>query len=109
MADAKPRIARQAVRLVEEIFAIAGRGLRILVNAHDDCLNVLVAPTLACREMADRFEPLEKRRRVRARRRTTSPVPSPFPTGVLLLSLQSVALVAEVIDLGEHPVEQRLG
>jgi len=59
--------------------------------------------------MADRFEPLEKRRRVRARRRTTSPVPSPFPTGVLLLSLQSVALVAEVIDLGEHPVEQRLG
>jgi len=28
---------------------------------------------------------------------------------VLLLSLQSVALVAEVIDLGEHPVEQRLG
>jgi len=28
---------------------------------------------------------------------------------VLLLSLQPVALVAEVIDLVEHPIEQRLG
>ena len=46
-----------------------------------------------------------------APRQKISPVPSQHPSGQPLLEhlLEPVALGAEVIDLVEHPVEQRLG
>jgi hypothetical protein len=39
--------AADPMRLVQEKFAVAQRGFRVLVNRNDDCLNVVVAPPLA--------------------------------------------------------------
>jgi hypothetical protein len=35
------------IRLVQEELSVAERGFGVLINRHDDCLDVVIAPTLA--------------------------------------------------------------
>jgi hypothetical protein len=39
--------AADPIRLVQEKLSVAERRLSVLINGHDDCLDVLVAPAFA--------------------------------------------------------------
>ena len=98
-----------AVRLVEEVFAVAQRLLGILVDGDRDGLDVLVTVPFPRRELPDFRQRLNERRRGSVRPGSASPTP---PSQHLALPGKfslSVPFGAKAVDFVEHPLQQQSG
>ena len=104
-----------AVRLVEEVVAVAERFLCVLVDRNGSRLDVLIAVTFTRRPLP---QPARRaaatcplcRRTISVARASPAPAAKHAPLRwTTLLFLEPVALVAKVFNLRQHPLQQKLG
>jgi hypothetical protein len=102
-----------AIRLIQKELPVSQGRFRILIDRHDDCLDVGVAPTFARRPVSNLGQGFHPWRVVhvvpfeRFSNRERPPKALPF-TGPLLF-LEPVPFGAQLVDPLEHSLQERFG